>query len=1053
MKGTSLGTVTDSEGKYSVQVPKGYEVLVYSYTGYTSQEIKLGVQNVVNVKLEGGVTLSETVVTAYGISKYKNEVAFSAQKVTGDELTRTRDANVVNSLSGKVAGLNIKRTNTLGGSTNIVLRGNKSLTGDNQALFVIDGVPVDNSNTNSSNQRTGRGGYDYGNAAADINADDIESMTVLKGPAASALYGSRAANGVVMITTKKGTKKNGIGVSVNTGFNVGRYDKSTFLKYQKKYGAGYGTYYEDESGFFLSRDINGDGTDDLVTPTSEDASWGAKFDPALNVYQWDAFDPGNPNYGKATPWVAAQNDPNSFFEDAFGTNNGVSIDAGLNGKGYFKLGYNYITDKGILPNSNINKNLINFGAGYDIAKNLRASAAINYTSIKGKGRYGTGYDPKNLMTNFRQWWQTNVDILAQKDAYERENKNVTWNWADPTDLVPIYWDNPYFTRYQNYQNDGRSRYFGNMALDYKILSWLNLRGQVSLDKYYETQEERIAVGSIDPSEYGRFNRNYEEYNYDLLASTTQMKLTEKLKFNALLGSNVRKQNVYTSSQKTNGGLAVPGIYAIGNSVNSPLAPVESYSQLQVNGIFGQAGFVYDDFLILDVTGRRDKSSSLPVSNNTFFYPSASLGFIFSKFIPENKAISFGKIRLNYAEVGNSAPPLRVYDYYTLGVATLNDRTVYSTSIDGASQAANPFVKNNPNLKPERTKSTELGLEMRFLESRLGFDLNLYKMNSIDQIVSAPVSRATGYSSIIFNAGEIENKGVELQVFFRPFVKKDFDWKIDLNWSKNVNKVVSLGGDIDNLQLASFQGGVSINAALDQAYGEIRGSNFVYHDGQKVINGATGLYKTSATSDEVIGNVNPDWIAGMNNTFTYKFATLSFLIDVKHGGDVFSLDRYYGLATGLAEETALTNELGNEVRSPLVTNADGTYASTSGGVLLNGVVLQADGSYAANIKRASAVNFGIYGYRRNPAAAFVYDASYVKLRELNLSFNLPTKWLGDGGAIKGASLGIYGRNLWIISKNLPDADPEDGISSGNVQGYQGGSYPTTKVYGVNLNIKF
>ncbi len=1027
VKGAAAGARTDLNGKYSVQVPAGSDVLVFTYTGYTTQELVLGATNVVDVVLASGLQLEEAVVTALGITRYKNELPYSAQKVDGEDVTRTRDANVVNSLSGKVAGLQIKRNNNLGGSTNVVLRGNKSLTGNNQALFVVDGIPIDNSNSNTGDQLTGRGGYDYGNAANDINPDDVESITVLKGAAATALYGSRASNGVVMINTKKGRgKSKGIGVTINAGVNAGRYDKSTFAEYQDQYGAGYGAYYEDASGFFLERDINEDGTPDLVTPTSEDASHGAKFDPNLQVYQWDAFDPTSPNFGKSRPWVAAANGPGSLFETALGTNNSILID-GNNENGYFKLGYTKTTDKGIMPNSSVDKDLVNFGAGYNLTKRLQVFTSVNYTATDGLGRYGSGYDSKNLMGNFRQWWQTNVDVQELGAAYDRTKQNITWNWADPTDLVPIYWDNPYWTRYENYQNDHRNRYFGSAGVTYNLTSWFDVTGRVSIDQFDEIQEERTAVGSIDVSEYQRFNRNFRELNYDLLGQFKPIDLTERLQFDALIGTNIRKTSNSSIRASTNGGLAIPRVYALSNTQNALNAPVEVDNDLQVNGIFARAGLIYNKWLILDGSIRRDQASSLPVDNNAYYYPSASLGIIFSNWMGDNGAVSFGKIRLNYAEVGNTAPPLSVSDVYDL-----------NTPFSGSGSAALPLRKNNPNLKPERTKSLEAGLEMRFLNSNVGFDVTYYKTNTVDQIYPAAVSRATGYSSKFINAGDVQNEGVEVSLFLRPIRTANFDWRIDANWARNRSEVVDLGG-IKNLQLASFQGGISVNAAVGEPYGTIKGKNFVYLNGQKVV-GANGYYMQSATSDEIIGNTNPDWTGGVTNTLRYKNVSLGFLVDVKQGGDVFSLDLYYGLATGLYPETAANNDLGNPLRNPL---GDG------GGLIVPGV--KADGT--PNDVRKSAVNFGHFGYRRNPAAGFVYDASYVKLREINLTLDFPGRWLADNKYVKGMSLGLYGRNLWIIHKNLPYADPEDGLSSGNVQGYQSGSYPTTRTVGVNLNLKF
>ena len=1036
VKGAGSGARTDINGRYTVPMPDGATTLVFSYTGFTTQEVVIGASNVVDVVLLNNTQLDEVVVTALGISRYKNELAYSAQKVEGSEITRTRDNNLTNSLAGKVAGLQIKRNNNLGGSTNIVLRGSKSLLGDNQALFVIDGVPVDNSNTNTNDQRRGRAGYDYGNAAADINPDDVESVTVLKGAAASALYGSRATNGVIMITTKKGRKNKGLGVSVNLGVNMGTFDPSTFIKYQKEYGGGYGAYYEDASGFFLSRDVNGDGNVDLVVPTSEDASWGGKFDPSLQVYQADAFDPTSPYYLKSKPWVAAANDPTTFFETAVGSNNSIFID-GTNDKGYFKLGYTKTTDKGLLPNSRLNKDLINFSAGFDLTPKLKVFSVVNFTSTDGEGRYGTGYDAKNQMASFRQWWQVNVDVKDQRNDYFRNKSNATWNWADPTDLTPIYWDNVYWVRHENFSTDHRNRYFGYLGSTYQLSSWLNVTGRVSLDQSDEIQEERIAFGSVDPSEYKRFNRNYQEYNLDLLFQTKTFDLTDKLKFDALIGGNSRRQAINTILAKTNGGLSVPGLYSLSNTKNALEAPFETAPRLQVDGIFGRAGFVYDRWAILDFSMRGDRSSTLASDNNTYYYPAVSAGIVFSELIGENDLVSFGKIRANYAEVGNSAPFASLSDVYTLQtafngvpVASITNLTTLTT-------------KNNPDLKPERTKAIEAGLEMRFLNSRLGFDITYYKQNSVNQIFSAPVSRATGYAAKFINAGEIENRGVELQFFVRPVDSRNFDWQLDLNWARNRNEVIELSEGIDNLQLASMQGGVSVNASLGEPYGTIRGSNFVYHaNGSKIVL-PSGSYQQSATSNEVIGNINADWTGGVNNTFRYKDVSLSFLVDVRQGGDLFSLDLYYGLATGLYPETAGKNDKGDDFRSPV--SSDGT----TGVYLVQGVL----GDGTPNTKRVSTVNFGQLGYRRNPAAAFVYDASFVKLREINLNYNMPTRWFAGTNSVQGITIGFYARNPWIIHKNLPYADPEDGMSAGNVQGYQVGSYPTQRTFGFNLQAKF
>ena len=1021
-KGTNRGTQTDEAGEYRIAANKG-DRLVFTAIGFKSQEITVDNRTVLDIKLvaDAGL-LDEVVVTALGIEKKKNELAYSAQKVEGDAITQARDANFVNALSGKVAGLEIRRNNNIGGSTNVVLRGVKSLTGNNQALFVVDGVPFNNDNNNVDYQNIGGGGYDYGNAAADINPDDIASVEVLKGAAATALYGSRASNGVVMITTKKGAKNKGLGVTINAGLTVGRVNKSTFVKYQKEYGGGYGPYYEDPGGFFLLRDINGDGKDDLVTPMSEDASYGGRFDPTKLVYQWDAFDPASPNFGKPRPWVAAANDPTTFFQDAITSSNSIFLEQ-TGDRGYFKLGYTRNGERGILPNSKVVKDLINFSASYNLTNRLTASALVNVSNVSGLGRYGTGYGDKNLAMNFRQWWQTNVDIAEQKEAYFRNGKNVTWNWTDPTNLTPIYWDNPYFTRYENYETDNRFRTFGNAMLNYKATNWLTIMGRVAVDSYNEIQEERSAVGSVGVSGYKRVNRSFREMNYDLIA-TIDKNLSNSLVLKGVLGTNIRKSHSESIAATSNGGLVVPKLYTLSNSKNPLEAPVERVSDIQVNGVFASASLGFRNVLFLDGAIRRDVSSTLPAGSNAYYYPSVSGGFVFSQFVRASWLTS-GKLRLNYAEVGNSAPAQSINDVYTPGTA-FGAAPLFSVST----------TKNNPNLRPERTKSTEGGIDIALLQGRLGFDLTYYRTHSVDQIVPVAVSTSTGYSRKFINAGVIENKGVEVSLYATPVKISGFSWTVNLNWSRNRNLVKEL--PIENLQLGSYF--ASINAALGQPYGSIRGENFVYHEnGQKIV-GDDGYYQRSATANETIGNVNPNWIGGINNTVKYKGLSFNFLIDVRNGGSVFTLDKLFGLATGLSQETVGDNDLGKPSRNDL---ADG------GGVILPGVT--ADGK--PNTTRVSNSGYGLYGYVHNPSAAFVYDASYVKLREVALSYSIPAAVLAKISFVKGIDISLIGRNLWIIHKNLPDADPEDTLSSGNIQGIQMGSYPATRNVGVNVKFRF
>ncbi|KJJ38396.1 SusC/RagA family TonB-linked outer membrane protein [Aequorivita vladivostokensis] len=1031
IKGTSTGTQSDFDGNYTIEAAVG-QTLVYSYVGFETQEIAVGASNRIDVTMQAGSVLDEVVVTALGVSREKQSLGYSTQQVEGEDISTVKGNNFTNALSGKVSGLNIKRNNNFGGSTNVVIRGNTSLTGDNQALFVVDGVPISNRNTNTAGQTQASGNYyDYGNAAADVNPDDIESINVLKGAAASALYGSRAANGVIIITTKKGKKSKGLGVTINSNAQVGFIDKSTFAVYQKDYGAGYGAYYDGPDGFWYEEDINGDGSDDLVVPYTEDASYGAPFDGRL-VYQWDSFDPESPNYLKATPWRSAANGPITFFETPITLTNSISISNGLE-KGSYRMSYTKLDQSGLMPNSQLDRHNFILSGTYDVSDKLTASGFANYIKTDALGRNSTGYND-NVVGNFKQWWQTNVDIQQQRDIYFATRRNVTWNpVSSAPGAQPIFWDNPYWTRYENYQNDGRSRFIGNFELNYELAEWVNVTGRVSTDTYNEQQEERRAVGSV-PTNFGVTRGNVDsgylrrditatETNYDLMFNF-DADFSESISFAGILGTNIRRNDFNSLTSSTAGGLIVEGLYSLQNTKSPNPRPVEQAEKIGVDGVYASASFGFGNVVYLDGTIRRDHFSTLPEDNSSFYYPSVSTSFVFSKLMNVN-AISFGKLRLNYAEVGNGAPFDRLFDTFVIN----ND---IGTSV--------PSVRNNPELKPETTKSYEAGLEMRFANNRLGFDVAYYKSNSIDQIVQVPITAASGYTGKLLNAGEIENKGIEVSLNAMPVKNDNFTWGLNINWSQNKSEVLELPEGIETLQLGAFQGGVTINAVKGQPYGVIYGTDYTYLNGQRVVDPANGQYIATAASNNVIGDTNPDWLAGISNTLTYKDLSFSFLIDIQEGGSIFSLDQYYGLATGLYENTSFINDLGNPVRNTL---ADG------GGFINEGV--NPDGS--VNTTRIRADRYGAQGYARGlPNSAFVYDASYIKLRQVSLTYTLPSRFL-DNTFMTGLQFSVSGSNLWIIDKNMPYADPESGLSSGNLQGYSTGALPTTQDYGFNIKAQF
>jgi TonB-linked SusC/RagA family outer membrane protein len=1023
VKGTTVGAATDVNGRYSLSIPDNGTVLVFSFIGMATQEVPIANRTVIDVVMAvDAEELSEVVVTAMGIERNKNELVYSAQEVRGDQVSRVRSTDFVQTLSGKVAGLDIRSNNTMGGSTNVVIRGYSSISGNNQALFVIDGVPVSNANNSP-------GSVDFGNTASDINPDNIESINVLKGAAATALYGSRAANGVVMITTKKG-KKNNMNIDINSGVIWSSMDKSTFIEYQKQYGAG---YYDE---FRASRDM-GSGTAPVVR-FQDDASFGPAFDPNLQVYHWDAVDPTSPNYGKTKPWVAAKNDPSAYYETGLNSNQSVTISGGGN-ETTFNLGYTRNDIKGNLPNSSIDKDMINFNAAYNATEKFTVSASANYTRTKGVGRYGVGYNGTNPNQQFRQWWQTNVDVLEQKEAYFRNRQNQTWNW-NGNNTGPIYSDNLYWSRYENYSNDARDNIYGYVMLNYKLTDWMSVMGRATLNATTDMQEQRMAVGSADVPFYARYNRDFKESNYDLMLNFNK-NISQDLTFNGLLGGNIRREETSSIDARTNGGLVVPRLYSLSNTVNPINPPTEGYSRRGVDGVYANANFGYKEKLFLELSARQDKSTTLPKSDNTYFYPAAGVNYVLNDLFSGVSWISSGKVRANYAEVGNDAAPLSVYDIY--------DKPTAFGSIPLFSL---PSTKNNSSLKPERQKSYEAGIEMDFFNSLFGFDFTIYQTNTVDQILPVDITAATGYTRRYVNAGEVQNKGIEVSAYVTPIQTNNFTWDMRLNFSRNRNEVISLYGEGDsrvtNVPLATLQGGVSVNAAVGHPYGVIRGNDFVYTNGQRTVN-ENGYYMLDPDASKIIGDPNPDWMGGINNTLTYRGVSLAFLIDIRKGGDVWSLDRWYGESTGLYPLTAALNDKGNPSRLPV---------SEGGGMLLPGV--KEDGTpndiYAENQNGdgMTALGYAADDYVGTPRSLYIYDASYVKLRELVLSYTLPSTIFGNNSAIKRVDLQLVGRNLWIIHKNMEYSDPEEGLGNGNAaRGYQSGAYPAMRNYGFNVKLNF
>lgn len=1064
VKGTTSGTITDVNGNYTISLPNQAKMLVFSFVGMSTREIGITSSDKLNVVLSPSVIgVDEVVVTALGITREKKSLGYATQEVKGDLINSVKTSNFVNSLSGKLSGVQVQRNQNMGGSTNVIVRGSKSIQGSNQALYVVDGVPINNNIGKytdigvTSSQATSGAGYDYGNAASDIDPENIESINVLKGAAATALYGSRASGGVIMITTKKGKlakagEKEAIGVSLNSSFTFSTIDKSTWVKYQDQYGSGYG--YGDPPAFEYRTNSGSYATADPVNDplvrwivTTEDASYGPKFD-GLPVWGWYSVDPESPWYKQSKPYEFSKNGPITFFETPITSTNTVAIDKSTEFS-TVRLSYTNYYSEGLLPNSSLKKDNFTLNGTWNITKKLTATGTANFIRQKGKGRNATGYNG-NIATNFRQWQQTQLDFKELKQAYELTHRNLTWNYNSALNY-PIYSNNPYWDAYENYETDERTRFIGNASVNYKVTDWLDVFGRISADTYSELQEERRAVGSVSmrfgilnvpervTSGYLRRDNTFSEYNYDLMLNFKK-KLGEKFNVSGVLGFNERRTRNSYFSNGTIGGLSIPGVYSLKNSVNPISVPLEVNQTVGVRSHYGSVSLGYKDFLFLDGTLRRDYASTLPPANNKYWYPSVTGAFLFSNILKKDW-LSLGKVRLNYAEVGNLAGFDMLYDTYQA-----------NTSFGGANNQLSA-TKKNPDLKNERTQSYEAGLELSFFKNRLGMDLAVYQTSSKDQIMPITVTQTTGFQNMLVNAGEIQNKGIELAVNANPVKKDNFSWNVNVNWAKNKNEVVSLFPGITNLRLNSgnMQGGVTINAEVGKPYGVIKGTDYTYDDnGKKIINPVTGAPVPTTSSAESIGCFAPDWTGGIFNSFTYKNVSIGFLIDVQKGGDIWSLDMYYGLSSGLYPETAFTNDLGNPVRDPII-GSPGNYDPKSGGYIIEGVNV-VNGVSTPNQTRVDASNADGFGTGVLPKSAFIYDASYIKLREVSISYNLPPQFLRNT-FIKNVTLSAVGSNLWIIHKNLPYADPESGMTAGNIQGYSTGSLPTTRDFSFSVKLNF
>jgi len=1012
IKGTTHGAVTDFDGKFYFQTGQKFPyTLVVSYMGYKRTEVVV-TSNPVTVSItQEQNALSEVVVTALGITKEKKSLGYTTQSVKGKDLETTKETNFLNGLSGKLAGVRITNSQGDMGSSRIVIRGETSIAGNNQPLFVVDGIPVDNSQLGSVGGAT----RDFKNAIADLNPQDIESINVLKGPNAAALYGSRAAHGVVLITTKSGKGQQGLGVTVNTGITI--TEVSLLPTYQNTFGQG-------SNGKFSYVDGKGGGINDQT-----DESWGPKMDGRL-IPQFNSN-------GVAVPFVAHPNNVKDYFNTGLTYDNSISV-AKSDEKSDFRLGVNNQKQIGTVPNSEVTKTNFSVNANYKLSDRVKVGVTGNYIVTDAPTLPGgpSGNRAAGVMLQFT-WFGRQVDMNAL-----RNNRDTNWNNS--------YYSNPYWTAYYNTTSQQRNRLIGDIHLDVKLTDDLNFRFRTSVDNYNDRRKYTIKYGT-NGTPFGSYAEDaytVNEQNTEGIFTYTK-KINDDFTVDALAGFNIRNHSDANNYQKAPR-LAVPDLYTLTNS-RDPLTSSNTLSRLRVYSAYASAQFGYKNYAYLNVTARNDWSSTLPSSNRSYFYPSFNGSLILSEvFNLKGNTLDFLKLRGGWSEVGNDADPYQLNTVYD-----------FQTAFDGNPIQTSSKRKLNENLKPETTRSTEVGLEATFFKNRLHFDVAYYNTNSFDQILEIKTTAGSGYTSQLINAGKVNNRGIEIQLDGTPVQTENFKWNIAGNYSKNTSKVDILDYEkqIQNYTIGS-SGGVDVLASVGQAYGALYGIAYERDANGNIVVGSNGLPQ-AATDKKVLGHYTPDYIAGITNTLTYKNLELSFLVDASVGGELFSGTNRVGNYTGVLAQTLPGRDAANGgLNYYVTTGSDGKDVKNlvSGGNAPAGLPVYDDGMIFKGVYANGTPNTTVlsaqeyYKASYNISEAYIYSSTFVKMREIKLTYNVNKSLVRKLG-LQSASITAAGRNLFFIYKEVPNIDPETAYNTGNAQGLEQYSLPSTRNFSLNVNLKF
>jgi TonB-linked SusC/RagA family outer membrane protein len=1018
VEGTQLASSSDAEGRFSLTVPAGHsgsaKVLVRRI-GFEpqKQEVKLvGTSVSLNFTLQPAVTeLTGVVVTALSVQREKSSIGTSQQAVSGDEITRTKTTNLVSAISGKVSGVAINQSGNMGGSSRIVIRGAGSILGENQPLFIVDGIAISNAGFSSA---SASGGRDYGTAIADLNMDDVASVTVLKGPNAAALYGSRASNGAVVITTKTG-REAPRGTSISLTSRMSADQLSIFPNYQNKYGQGFG-------GAFQYVDGAGSGTND-----GADESWG----PRLNGQLIDQFN------GKAQPWVAHPDNVRDYFQTGSTISNNLSISASGDGMGA-RLSVTKDDIRGILPNSTLNKLGGTLSANATIYQKLTLSGSVQYAQSNAVNRAENGYTEGNPWMSFT-WFGRQVDIASLKTRYFNCTTGAKctglaspygfadgslYNWNDN------YHRNPWWQQTDNPAPDSRDRVIGQISMNYAFTPWLSGIFRTGSDVYRFTGEEHFAKGNIDranPSYNGGFTvRNNRARETNVEGILTATKSWGMFDVTANLGGNQRRNDSFNNGYATSG-ILVPGIY---NLSNAGIAPTFTNSEFHsaVNSAYGSAVVGINKYWTVEVTGRNDWSSTLPKENASYFYPSVNSALVLSDMLPSitnSGVLTYLKLRGGWVRVGSDAAPYQLQTLYTGDTRKFSGLALYSLNNTSA----------NSQLKPEQTTGEEAGVEFSLFKDRITVDATYYIKKTRDQIINLTIAPATGFSATAINAGQISNKGVEATFSAIPVkAMNGFQWNTTFNYAKNKSRVDALAPGLQTqIITGGQQWGANIEARLGQPYGVLFGSGYLRDTvkaspfyGQMILSGGLPLRDPVK---KILGNVNPDWVGGWLNDFRYKNYTLSVLVDFRRGGQNFSIGNWWGTYAGILDNTLKGREVDWDDPGLIVKGKDQTTG------LANTTVVTAED-----------YNHTVYPIHE----AAIYNTGFTKLREVRLSWDVPSKTAARL-RLSALNIAFVGRNL-LTWTDFPNYDPENSTNATNAgQGFDMGAMPTTRTFGLNFTL--